>query len=592
MSGFSSSVPPQVGSRCRDADGFLATIRYVGPVASAKNQKEAYCGVEWDDSSRGKHDGSVISRSTNELVRHFKCSDPSPTAGSFVKATKLDFGVDFTETLAGRYVKIDAPLIAPGNKFEGCVAMTKGGRSKQIEFFGEQKIRVHQQVDVVTKVALRGEGVARAGDPEAIKEYAGHLVEVDLQGNLLSEWEEVGRIMGQLKNLETLHLNANHLGNIPDPLPQSMGSPFPSLRVLVLNSTKLTTWSITESFPSLFPNLEELYMAGNDFSDIGSTPTFPKLKLLDVSGCKLTSFSGQILHFSKISTLQTLILNENPIESVPVVPDGTFSSLTAMQLSHSKIDSWSSVDHLNALPSMRALRFGNCPVTSKLGASEARAVVIARVSKLDFLNASVVTEKERGEAEKMYVRRVARELSVAKAGAAKEEDVLKAHPLFDGLAKKHAASMMPMGDGGTTGSMANDTINVTIHSMSASSCTVEPMSKRLPSSLQIGRLKQMCKRAFKLDIDLQVLHFKADKQSLLSPLDDDDNTLAYFGVSDGAEIFMNEIDTKAAAREREAEDAMRKENMKKQEMDAEAMRGIQNMQVENDKKAVARAATN
>ena len=107
------------------------------------------------------------------------------------------------------------------------------------------------------------------------------------------------------------------------------------------------------------------------------------------------------------------------------------------------------------------------------------------------------------------------------------------------------------GGGSAQSSLSNDTINVTIHSMAAASCTVEPMSKRLPSSLAIGRLKQMCKRAFKLDIDLQILQFKADKDSMLQPLDDDNNSLGYFGVCDGAQIFMNEVDTKALAREAE-----------------------------------------
>jgi hypothetical protein len=84
------------------------------------------------------------------------------------------------------------------------------------------------------------------------------------------------------------------------------------------------------------------------------------------------------------------------------------------------------------------------------------------------------------------------------------QEILAAHPLFESLSTKHAASMMPAGDGSSASSLGSDTINVTIHSLSAASCTAEPMSKRLPASLQIGRLKQMCKRVFKLDIDLQV----------------------------------------------------------------------------------------
>ena len=53
--------PFAVGERVRDAtSGHVATVRYIGSVASAKDQAAMYLGVEWDDASRGKHDGSAV----------------------------------------------------------------------------------------------------------------------------------------------------------------------------------------------------------------------------------------------------------------------------------------------------------------------------------------------------------------------------------------------------------------------------------------------------------------------------------------------------------------------------------------------------
>jgi len=170
-----------------------------------------------------------------------------------------------------------------------------------------------------------------------------------------------------------------------------------------------------------------------------------------------------------------------------------------------------------------------------------------------------------------------------------KDAILANHPLYPALTAKHATSMMPLGDANTASSLGSDTINVTIHSLSAASCTVAPISKRLPASLVIGRLKQMCKRVFKLDIDLQILHYKADKQSMLVALDDDDNSLAYFGVSDGAEIYMNEIDMKAKRREEENVEKERREQMEEQEERGEGMRKLQLDSVEQEKKAVAAA---
>ena len=119
------------------------------------------------------------------------------------------------------------------------------------------------------------------------------------------------------------------------------------------------------------------------------------------------------------------------------------------------------------------------------------------------------------------------------------------------------------------------------------------VAQRLPASLNIGRLKQMCKRAFKLDVDLQILQFKADKDSLLTPLDSDDNTLAYYGVCDGSQVFMNEVDVKAKARQAENDAKAEKEakqRMQRQEEGAKMMMGVQQMQVDQERKAVAAAS--
>ena len=104
-----------INQRVRDGDGFYATVLYVGPVASAKNQKETYVGVEWDDDTRGKHDGSVISRATNAIVRHFKCESAAPTAGSFVKPSKVRLrAMRSAPTLSICYVAAtNSQLLAP-----------------------------------------------------------------------------------------------------------------------------------------------------------------------------------------------------------------------------------------------------------------------------------------------------------------------------------------------------------------------------------------------------------------------------------------------------------------------------------------------
>jgi len=74
----------------------------------------------------------------------------------------------------------------------------------------------------------------------------------------------------------------------------------------------------------------------------------------------------------------------------------------------------------------------------------------------------------------------------------------------------------------------------------------------LPGSLPIKRLKALCGRAFGLDPDLQRLHFVTEEDGdLPTSLEDDEHTLLYYGVSDGATIYMNEMDVEELQQQRQ-----------------------------------------
>ena len=57
---------PKEGDRL-SYDGAVCTVRYVGEVAGTSG---SWIGVEWDDSARGKHDGS------HKGHRYFTCKSP------------------------------------------------------------------------------------------------------------------------------------------------------------------------------------------------------------------------------------------------------------------------------------------------------------------------------------------------------------------------------------------------------------------------------------------------------------------------------------------------------------------------------------
>ena len=70
-------------------------VAFTGAVGTSKGE---WIGVIWDDVTRGKHDGS------HEGVRYFDAG--GPTAGSFIRAKKLDPVLSLLQALTQRYMFI------------------------------------------------------------------------------------------------------------------------------------------------------------------------------------------------------------------------------------------------------------------------------------------------------------------------------------------------------------------------------------------------------------------------------------------------------------------------------------------------------
>ena len=128
-----------VGSRVRDvSDGTRGTVRYIGPVAAAKNKSESWLGVEWDSPGRGKHDGSCVDE-LGKLHRYFQCLDGD---GSFVKSNKVTVGTVFLSALRDRYVAMNDPeIVRPDSTLPDAYVVTSRGHQKGIEFVGEKQLR-------------------------------------------------------------------------------------------------------------------------------------------------------------------------------------------------------------------------------------------------------------------------------------------------------------------------------------------------------------------------------------------------------------------------------------------------------------------
>jgi Leucine-rich repeat (LRR) protein len=499
-------------TRVRDIDGFCGTVEYLGPVASAKNENEIYAGIGWDDPSRGKHDGSVICRKTKQLVRHF-----SSKGGSFLRLSKVDTGIPLDlPVIQSKYVEPDAPLVAPNNILPHS-ARTSSGREKPIEFHGEIKLRDRQQVELLSRIALRNMGISSVAPNMCGLEL---VVDLDLGGNLLCDWSIMSSLQA-FPNLASLSLASNRLGDLEE-TPRFKNS---RLSLLNVHSCGIKSFMTIQRLDEAFPGIEQLCVAGNDLSDLTAVEAvcgFQALTRLDMSSCKLATWGDHVRKLSALPSLETLLINFNEVDSIPAkIENGSFQHLQNLYLTGVLVSDWVDVQGLSSLPSFRSLALRNTPLTASMGTAEARFVIISRFPNLEIVNSSPISAKERSEAEKRYVTHVSQELLLADKSEINKEDFLATnHPQFTRLAEKFHQEMKRQGQVVTGQTVSSYAVNVTITSLASDSCTMEPIHKRLPSSLTVGRLKALCVRAFGLDFDLQVLHCRAEvrENTLLSNL--------------------------------------------------------------------------
>lgn len=390
-----------------------------------------------------------------------------------------------------------------------------------------------------------------------------------------------------------------------------------------MNNISMGSFQTILTLEKLCPNLEELCVAYGDLSDMGNDNSsqhndnsddtsdvpaikgFQYLKLLDCSSCNLTNWSNQVRMLRKLPRLEALILDDNLIPAIDITKEAAeteFTSLMNLQIAGSAVTTWDGIESIANFHNLKSLRFRKSPLTDTIGTGEARAGTIARVPQIQSLNASQISDKERLEAERRYVSVASRELLKITSAASSESGevgseernlLFKKYPQFEELMVKHKETMIAaqsMSSG--SAAISNTTINVTIRSMSVESCTSEPLQKRLPSNMKIQRLKMMCARAFGLEIELQILHFRMEGDGFPTELDDDENTIGYYGVNDGAEILMNEMDLNAIRSDNQNKAKMLQKRIDQQEQASNVLQAMQRKDIHAHLTATEKASNN
>ncbi|RWS31751.1 tubulin-specific chaperone E-like protein [Leptotrombidium deliense] len=511
------STKPAINSRV-ECDDVYGTVKYVGSVTGTSG---VWIGVDWDSSERGKHDGSY------KDIRYFNASKPN--SGSFIRATKLNFGKSFFEALIDRYennveMASEALLTLSQNQ----------GTDRRIELIGFDKVAEKlKNLSQLLVIDLCKQCIAYAGHNPSVKlPTANHL---DISSNLLSSWTEVAKIVTHLPSLEGLVVSGNKL--VVEKC-DNLSSHFDKVKYLVFGKVGYTWNDVISVIGSLFRYMESLDVWGNAITEIAKplNGIFSPLKSLNLSDNKISDWQ-QICKLGDLPLLENLQLRNCDITEIyfddnllPTEKTQLFPVLKCLNLSQNCISKWTSVANLNRLPSLEVLQISSNPVYGKEKYDTVYNLIIGKIAKLQVLNKAEISKCQRKEAEVYYLKRFYS--NWLEKGEENVDSFIREHPLYAQLLNYYGEPTE------LQNKSANNREKKFIQVKLKYAQTEKVIDKRLPSNMTIRMLRVMVKRLFNIGpfkpFDLIVEN--ANRSKITYSLDDELETLNYFSVENGDTI--------------------------------------------------------
>eukprot|EP00117_Sycon_ciliatum_P008469 scpid53644/ scgid2374/ Tubulin-specific chaperone E; Tubulin-folding cofactor E len=512
-----------VGERIVDKGGYRGTVRFAGELAGAKGE---WLGVEWDDASRGKHDGSHSGQ------KYFTCRHE--TGGSFVRAAAVSAGRPLVEVLRRRYLEdSDVGKVESFTLDSGVVVSALGTEVEQANT---------EDLLAVKAAYMHGTEVSCCGDAEELAALKPNFLKlVDLSNTLLTQWSEVAAIAQCLPRLQNLELSDNILES--PAIASSLASSLSRVTSLHLNRAGVD-WDQIVCLAEMLPSLEQLHLCQNSISKLQSNSSaldapvagFQALRLLNLELNAISDWT-EIARLRSLPRLQRLILNDNKLTDVHRLPnDATsaevaFPSLSSISLCGNAITDWSSIDNLSSYPLLTELRFKDNPVVKDESEADSRQLLIARIPQLAMLHVSPVNAKERSFAEQYYLKRYfadfTRHGGTVDAPSSVAPAFETAHRSFLALLQKHGPPPS------ATEAPAPKSQKLSFQIQFPDEPDKQPKTVSVPSTVALQALRGMIRRLFRVTSARIRLTYIREEGDAEREMDDDRRPLSYFALASG-----------------------------------------------------------
>ncbi|KAI5089322.1 tubulin-specific chaperone cofactor E-like protein, partial [Silurus meridionalis] len=264
---------------------------------------------------------------------------------------------------------------------------------------------VEDYLNLPSVLVLESCGISHAGDEQEVATFCAHAVELDLSYNQFRDWGEISKILANIPQLDFLNLSNNPLKD--SSLDPGRAEAFSSLRRLVLNNTYIS-WDIVHMLTQKIPELEELFLCLNEYKCVNlSRVPCSSLRLLHITDNLLQDWSEVRKLGLLYPRLTSLILANNSLSSIKETEDSLqslFPNLHSINLHNSGLNCWEDIEKLNFFPKLQEVRLMGIPLLQTYTEIEKRYLAIAYLPSVNVLNGSVVTDEERKDAERFYIR--------------------------------------------------------------------------------------------------------------------------------------------------------------------------------------------
>lgn len=445
----------------------IGSIRYIGPLLH-KEDSDIWIGIEWDDTSRGKHNGSV------DNIQYFTCKG-NLNSGSLIKLNKVNIGISLVESAKFKYAFYE--YSDETNKFVDSTnesnSFIKLKRKKiNIELIGKDKVnKKFTNLNSIPYIELDKANISTINEENFKKlenydyellsknvdnfksEYLlftesnlssassifNNLQELVITSSMFGRWSDYVRLVVELKNLTLLSFSNNvlnydkerfdfwkevYLSNIDN-----------KLDTIILNSNNIGFKEL--DFLSFIINKSKsLYIYNNDINEknIENYLSVNNSKdiSVDLSNVKKLSLDNNnisnvvyTLSNLKAINLTVLNLNNNNISSLLkniCINDKTeksdninysnnslsnlFNTIEELYLDNNNIEHESILQEIEDFHNIKVLFILNNNYFEKIGLENSLKKIIGKLIKLKSLNNNLIINSERKEYEIYYLKNI------------------------------------------------------------------------------------------------------------------------------------------------------------------------------------------